>query len=75
MFSRRLDYEKEQEDISLPLTPLPRHLLNEDNHFYCCQVKDSDSTQPHLTEEQQVLSGQRVQSGAPLKKHSIIVLK
>lgn len=43
--------KKQQEDI-LPL---------EDNHFYCRQVKDSDSTQQPLTKEQQVLSSQKVQ--------------
>lgn len=37
----------------------------EDNHFYCCQVKDSDSTQQPLTKEQRVLSGQKVQYAAP----------
>lgn len=54
-FSSRLNYEKQQEDI-LPL---------EDNHFYCCQVKDSDSTEQPLTKEQQVLSSRKVQYGAP----------
>lgn len=49
-FSSRLNQEKQ-----LNILPL------KDNHVYCYQVKDSDSTQQPLSKEQLVLSGQRVQ--------------